>query len=145
MVDIVSPEERSRRMRAVRREHTTAELRVRSAAHRAGFRFRLHRKDLPGSPDLVLPRHRAVVFVHGCFWHRHEGCRKCSTPRTRQQFWLEKFKANVERDRRNEDALIKLGWRVITIWECETNQSDRVLAALEPLTHPQPVAPPRSP
>lgn len=99
---------------------TVPELAVRQAAHRLGFRFRLHRKDLPGTPDLIFPRYRLAVFVHGCFWHRHEGCSNCTDPKTRPEFWVSKFAANVARDRRSILALESLGWRVLVIWECET-------------------------
>lgn len=120
------PKTRSEIMRAVRRENTGPELVVRKAAHRLGLRFRLHRKDLPGTPDLVFPKHRTCVFVHGCFWHRHPGCKKASTPKTRRDYWLPKFDRNVERDREKEDALRRLGWRVVTIWECETRDPEEL-------------------
>lgn len=107
-------------MRAVKRSDTKPEVLVRKLLHRLGLRFRLHRKDLPGSPDIVLPKFNTVVFVHGCFWHRHPGCRYATTPKTRQDFWLPKFAANVERDSRKEAQLQELGWRVLTVWECET-------------------------
>lgn len=106
-------------MSRVRGKDTKPERIVRRVAHGLGFRFRLHRKDLPGSPDLVFPRHQAVIFVHGCFWHRHPGCRQASVPRTRARFWNDKFKQNVARDKRNEMALADLGWRVLVVWECE--------------------------
>jgi len=98
---------------------TKPELLVRRALHAKGYRFRLHRRDLPGSPDIVLPRHRTVVFVHGCFWHQHEGCSIGRLPRTRQEFWAEKFRKNKERDVRTKAALEGLGWQVLTVWECE--------------------------
>ena len=91
-----------------------------------GLRFRLHRKDLPGRPDLIFPRHRLAVFVHGCFWHRHEGCRYAYTPKSRVAFWTRKFAGNVARDRRNEDALRDLGWRVLIVWECEVRDAEAV-------------------
>lgn len=109
-------------MRAVPRKHSKPELLVRSALHRLGYRFSLHRNDLPGTPDIVLPKHRVVIFVHGCFWHRHPGCRLSSTPRTRAEFWQTKFDRNVERDAAAISALEALGWRVIVVWECETRQ-----------------------
>ncbi|MCY1393027.1 Very short patch repair protein [compost metagenome] len=109
-------------MRAVKRAHTGPEIVVRQALHALGLRFRLHRRDLPGSPDIVLPRFRTVVFVHGCFWHRHPGCRYASTPKSRQEYWLPKFKANVERDAKKEAQLRELGWRVLVIWECEARK-----------------------
>jgi len=113
---------RSDIMRAVKRAHTRPEIVVRRALHALGLRFRLHRRDLPGSPDIVLPRFRTVVFVHGCFWHRHLGCRYASVPKSRQEYWLPKFKANVERDAKKEAQLCELGWRVLVIWECETRK-----------------------
>jgi len=111
---------RSEIMRSVRGKNTTPELKVRSALHRAGYRFRLHRKNLPGRPDIVFPSRRAVVFVHGCFWHRHPGCRAASSPSTRSGFWQAKFDRNVERDRQNIEALDECGWSVHVVWECET-------------------------
>ena len=113
---------RSRNMAAIRGKDTAPELAVRRILHAMALRFRLHRKDLPGRPDIVLPKHRTVVFVHGCFWHRHEGCRYATTPKTRQEFWQTKFAANVERDSRNRTDLQQLGWRVIVVWECELLQ-----------------------
>lgn len=113
---------RSDIMRAVKRAHTGPEIVVRRTLHALGLRFRLHRRDLPGSPDIVLPRFRTVVFVHGCFWHRHLDCRYASVPKSRQEYWLPKFKANVERDAKKEAQLCELGWRVLVIWECETRK-----------------------
>ncbi|MEX5574207.1 DNA mismatch endonuclease Vsr [Pseudomonas lijiangensis] len=110
----------SDRMRLIKREHTQPELVVRRLLHRMGLRFRLHSKSLPGSPDVVLPKRRTVVFVHGCYWHRHPGCRYASMPKTRQDFWLPKFTSNVERDSRKAEQLRELGWRVVVVWECET-------------------------
>ena len=120
MTDIVDGKRRSAMMARIRGRDTAPELAVRRIAHRMGLRFRLHRKDLPGRPDLVFPKHRLAVFVHGCFWHRHEGCRHASTPKSRVVFWTEKFAMNVARDSRQEAALKDLGWRVLVIWECET-------------------------
>ncbi len=124
MTDIVDSKRRSELMARIRGRDTAPELAVRRIAHRMGLRFRLHCRDLPGRPDLVFPKHRVAVFVHGCFWHRHEGCRHASTPKSRIAFWTEKFAANVERDARKEVALKTLGWKVFVIWECETK--DRV-------------------
>ncbi len=116
-------------MSRIRGKDTKPELRVRSQLYRMGYRFRLHRKDLPGRPDIVLPKYDTVIFVHGCFWHRHKGCRFAYTPKTRVEFWQTKFDLNVRRDRRNEAALRKRGWRIIRIWECET-ESFEALARL---------------
>ena len=120
MIDIVSKEQRSRNMSRIRGRDTRPELVVRRIAHRMGFRFRLYRKDLPGTPDLIFPKHRLAVFVHGCYWHRHNGCRFAYSPKSRVEFWTKKFEQNVERDSRNQTALRDLGWRVLVIWECET-------------------------
>lgn len=106
-------------MSRIKGRNTGPELRLRSLLHRAGFRFRLHAKDLPGKPDIVLPKYRTAIFVHGCFWHRHEGCRNATTPSTRTEFWQDKFNGNVDRDRRNTAALETAGWTVITVWECD--------------------------
>ena len=119
MVDSLTSERRSWNMSRIRGRNTGPELRLRSLLHRAGFRFRLHAKQLPGSPDIVLPKYRTVVFVHGCFWHRHPGCRNATMPSTRREFWREKFDGNVSRDLRNQAALVAAGWTVLTIWECE--------------------------
>ena len=124
MVDRLTPERRSWLMSRVGGKNTTPELRVRRAAHAQGLRFRLHRKDLPGKPDLVFPKRRVALFVHGCFWHRHPGCRKASNPGTRVEYWNEKFKANTTRDRRVALELEALGWRVVAIWECETKEPE---------------------
>jgi DNA mismatch endonuclease (patch repair protein) len=120
VTDRISSQARSANMARIRGRDTGPELAVRRALHRLGFRFRLHRRDLPGSPDIVLPRHRAVVFVHGCFWHRHSGCRLTTTPGTRAEFWSTKFEANVARDARAIEALEKQGWQVHVVWECQT-------------------------
>ena len=133
MADIVDRKRRSELMAGIRSCNTAPELAVRRIAHRMGLRFRLHRTDLPGCPDLVFPKHRLVVFVHGCFWHRHEGCRHASTPKSRTTFWIPKLAANVARDRRQKAALQALGWRVLVIWSCETGDTmtvERRLAAL---------------
>lgn len=107
-------------MRSVPQKNTSIELVVRSLLHACGLRFRLHRRDLPGTPDITLPKYQTVIFVHGCFWHRHPGCRYASTPKTHQNYWLPKFAANIERDVRKEAQLRELGWRVLVVWECET-------------------------
>lgn len=111
---------RSQLMSRVKSRDTRPEMIVRRLVHSMGYRFRLHRRTLPGSPDLVLPRHRRVLFVHGCFWHRHLGCVRTTTPRTRTHFWETKFRENIARDLRNETALRESGWEVLVIWECET-------------------------
>ena len=117
-------------MSRVRGKDTSPEMRVRRAAHAFGLRFRLHRKNLPGRPDLVFPKYRVALFVHGCFWHRHPGCAKASTPKSRYDFWQNKFNGNVARDARVEAELEALGWRVATIWECETKRPELLDRAL---------------
>lgn len=119
MADTITRERRSWNMSRIKGRDTGPELRLRSLLHRAGFRFRLHAKELPGKPDIVLPKYRAAIFVHGCFWHRHEGCRNATMPSTRTEFWKSKFDSNVDRDERNRAALTAAGWTVFTVWECE--------------------------
>lgn len=121
---------RSALMSKVRRSNTTPEILVRRQLHRQGLRFRLHAKWLPGSPDIVMARWRTVIFVHGCFWHRHAGCRYASTPKTRVDFWNTKFARNVQRDAKVESDLRQLGWRVIVIWECETKSTEKLVQIL---------------
>lgn len=130
-MDIWTPEKRSEVMARIRSRDTKPELIVRSLLHRSGMRFSLRRKDLPGKPDIVLPRHGTVIFVHGCFWHRHRNCRLATMPKSRQSFWQAKFDSNVERDRRNQAKLLKSGWRVLVLWECEVMRDP--LAMLEQL------------
>jgi len=125
-VDPLTPEQRSKCMSRIRGRNTKPELVVRSLVHALGYRFRLHRRDLPGTPDLVLPRLRKIIFVHGCFWHQHAGCKLATLPKSRQEFWLPKLKANGNRDRRNERALRKLGWGVMTVWECQLRDAKRL-------------------
>lgn len=118
-------------MARVQGKNTKPELAVRKIAHSLGYRFRLHRKDLPGSPDIVFPASRAIIFVHGCFWHRHAGCRKATTPKTRAEFWGQKFRTNTLRDSRNIASLADLGWRVMVVWECELDDPNAVASRLE--------------
>ena len=120
-MDLVDAATRSRMMSGIRGKDTKPELIVRSFLHRAGLRFRLHAK-LPGKPDLVLPKYRSTVFVHGCFWHRHEGCRYATMPANNVAFWREKFVANVARDVKVRQKLEELGWRVLVIWSCEMDE-----------------------
>ena len=119
-MDTVDRKTRTRMMSGIRSTDTKPEMAVRRFLHGHGLRFRLHARDLPGSPDIVLPRHRAVVFVNGCYWHRHGGCRYSYSPKSNVGFWTAKFKANVERDSRNYSALKALGWHVLIIWGCES-------------------------
>ena len=119
MVDVLTKERRSWNMSRIRGKDTGPEKSLRSLLHGAGLRFRLHKKDLPGRPDLVLARYRTAIFVHGCYWHRHPGCRFATTPSSNRQFWLDKFAGTVTRDKRNREDLDNLGWKVLTVWECD--------------------------
>ena len=125
-MDTVDTKTRSRIMRSVRSKNTYPELAVRRAAHAMGYRFRLHRRDLPGQPDLVFPRHKSVIFINGCFWHAHKGCPKGTVPATNREFWMTKLERNSERDRKNQEALADIGWRVLVIWECETRDPRKI-------------------
>jgi DNA mismatch endonuclease, patch repair protein len=125
MVDTLSKVERSERMSRIRGKDTKPELALRSAMHRLGFRFRLHGQKLPGRPDLVFPKYRAAVFVHGCFWHRHEGCKIATTPKSNTAYWQAKFNRNVERDARAARDLEAQGWRVFTVWECQVASGEK--------------------
>ncbi|MCO5365379.1 very short patch repair endonuclease [Pseudomonas alliivorans] len=117
-MDVVSKEVRSRMMAGIRGSNTIPEMKVRKLLHSHGFRYRLHSRKLPGRPDVVLPRYRLCIFIHGCFWHRHPGCRYSTNPKSREDFWRKKFEQNVERDIRNRNELLKQGWRVFELWEC---------------------------
>lgn len=131
MVDFLSPSQRSERMSRIRSANTAPEVALRSALHALGFRFRLHGKGLSGKPDIVLPRHRTVIFVHGCFWHRHTGCKIATTPKSNTAFWLEKFEKNVARDIRSRGLLEAQGWKVLVVWECDLgSESKATIAAL---------------
>lgn len=126
-MDVVDKATRSRMMAGIKGRDTQPELKLRKALHARGLRYRVHVKDLPGRPDIALNKFGAVVFVHGCFWHRHLECRFCAAPTSRPDFWQAKFRANVERDRSVRQALTTGGWRVATIWECALRGRDRVL------------------
>lgn len=130
-MDRLTPSRRSWLMSRVRSKDTTPELAVRRLLHSLGYRFRLHRRDLPGVPDIVLPAIRTVIFVHGCFWHRHPKCRKASNPSTRVEFWKEKFNRNVLRDKECRALLRRANWSVLVVWECQTKEKERLCAKLE--------------
>ena len=121
-MDRLNPAQRSYAMSRVRSKDTSPEMIVRRLTHSMGYRFRLHCKDLPGSPDLVFPSRRKIIFVHGCFWHRHDCVRGQQVPKSRTEFWLEKLESNRYRDKRNKKALLEMGWNVLTLWECEIKQ-----------------------
>ncbi|WP_428560433.1 MAG: very short patch repair endonuclease [Solidesulfovibrio sp. DCME] len=123
-MDHLSKEKRRALMSSIRGRNTKPEKLVRSLLHQMGIRFRLHRKDLPGTPDIVLPKYQTVIFVHGCFWHRHTGCSQCRFPKTNTAFWEKKLNQNVLRDTEAATALEQMGWRVLIIWECETKNLD---------------------
>ncbi len=129
-MDRLTKQHRSWNMSRIRGAHTKPEIRVRSMLHRMGYRFRLHRKDLPGKPDIVLPKYQTVIFVHGCFWHRHPGCRFAYTPKSRVEFWSKKFARNVERHKEVEAELSEQDWRVVLVWECETKNEETLYEVL---------------
>ena len=128
MTDTLNPTERSERMSRVRHKDTGPELKVRRLVHRLGYRYRLHGQRLPGKPDLVFRSRKAVIFVHGCFWHRHPdpNCKLARLPRSKGDFWGPKLASNAARDARNRDALLSAGWRVLELWECQLSDSDQV-------------------
>ncbi|MDF1815967.1 MAG: very short patch repair endonuclease [Verrucomicrobiales bacterium] len=129
MADHLTPERRSWNMSRIPNKNTKPELIVRSILHQMGYRFTVNgpkNKKLPGKPDIVLPKYKTVIFVHGCFWHRHKNCKETTTPKTRTEWWLEKFEGNVQRDRKNQALLRKQGWKVCVIWECQTKKDHLV-------------------
>jgi len=129
MVDHVDSRKRSDIMRAVQTKNGRYELLVRSALHRMGYRFRIHGRDLPGTPDIVLPKWKTVIFVHGCYWHRH-GCSKTTMPKTNETFWLRKFEANVSRDLFTSDQLRRMGWQIVVVWQCELGSIEKATEVL---------------
>lgn len=135
MTDIVDHQTRSRMMAGIKGKNTRPELALRRALHSRGFRYRLHSTKIPGRPDLIFAKHRAVVFVHGCFWHRHEGCFYATTPATRAEFWQAKFEANIARDSAVRATLIESGWRVAIIWECALRKPEQVTVAGDSLSN----------
>lgn len=131
MTDTLTSAQRSALMAKVKGTNTDPEMRVRKALHRRGYRYRLHAKNLPGRPDISFSGRKVAVFVHGCFWHRHPGCKKTTTPKTRTRFWKRKFSENVKRDQRNLNALGKLGWRTMVVWECEAENLESLMPSIE--------------
>jgi DNA mismatch endonuclease, patch repair protein len=134
MTDIVDQATRSRMMAAIGGRNTKPEIALRRALHARGFRFRLHSKQVFGRPDIVLTKHKAAIFVHGCFWHRHEGCRYTTIPESRREFWMAKFYANVARDAVVRATLLERGWRVATVWECALRKPDQIVVTSERLS-----------
>ena len=123
MTDRITPEHRSWNMSRIKGKDTKIEVKVRSWLFSKGFRFRKNDRRYPGTPDIVLPKYKTDIFINGCFWHRHEGCRYATTPKTRTEFWMNKFEKNVENDRKHKEELETMGWRVITLWECELKKN----------------------
>lgn len=129
-MDVFTREKRSQIMSRVSGRNTKPEIVVRSLLHKLGYRFRLHRKDLPGKPDITLPKHKKIIFVHGCFWHGHMGCSRSERPSTNNEFWREKLDKNIKRDKETVDALKKLGWDVLIIWTCEVKCKNELKSKL---------------
>jgi len=130
-MDTVSKEVRSRNMSAIRSKNTKPESVVRSLLFALGYRYRLHRKDLPGKPDIILKKYNTVIFVHGCFWHQHKKCKRANIPKSNKKYWIPKLERNVKRDRSHNTKLKKQGWKVLVIWECEIKDSERMIARLK--------------
>lgn len=137
MTDIVSKKKRSTMMSGISSKDTKPEMIVRKSLHQAGYRFRLHQRNLPGKPDLVMPKYRLSIFIHGCFWHRHRGCRYAYQPKTRKEFWQNKFKQNIIRDEKNISKLLCGGWRVVVVWECfiREKKHHEIIEALQHAIH----------
>lgn len=135
MTDVFSKEKRSWIMSRVKGRDTKPEMLVRSFVHRMGFRFRVHRRDLPGNPDIVLPRHRKVIFVNGCFWHGHKRCPRSKRPATNKSVWNKKLDANIERDKHCRKELRRMGWKLLVVWQCETHNHEKLLGKLERFLH----------
>jgi DNA mismatch endonuclease (patch repair protein) len=133
MTDTLSPEQRSQLMAKIHGKDTAIEKKVRSHLHKKGYRFRKHVATLPGSPDIVLPKYKAAIFIHGCFWHGHYGCRKSRLPTARYSFWEEKRRANLERDVRKITELINLGWRIAVVWQCALEQTETLNSTIDTL------------
>jgi DNA mismatch endonuclease (patch repair protein) len=130
-MDRISEQHRSWNMSRIKSKNTRPELVVRTLLHALGYRFRLHSDKLPGRPDIVLPKYNTVIFVHGCFWHRHKGCKYAYEPKTRKEYWAEKFEKNIYRDKLNHQKLVEMGWKVITIWECETYNMNSIRTMID--------------
>ena len=131
MTDHLTPEKRSWNMAQIKDRDTKPEMIVRSMLHRMGYRFRIHRKNMPGKPDIVLPKYKTVLFVHGCFWHRHRDCKFATTPKSNESFWKEKFDRNVANDRKHQQSLKQMGWQVIVVWECELTDMEQLIKKIE--------------
>jgi len=136
-MDNMTPEQRKRCMSNIQSRNTSPEKAVRTFLHKKGFRFRLHKKELPGKPDIVLPKYRTAIFINGCFWHRHPGCPKASTPKSNTAYWDQKFKRNIERDRSVQEMLKEEGWHVIVLWECRISDEEKLARDLGSLLEKQ--------
>jgi len=134
MADVFDIDKRSQIMRAIRSKNTSPEIKIRKALHALGYRFRIHDKKLPGCPDLVFPKHKTVIQVRGCFWHQHEGCKKCRIPKSNQDYWKAKLEKNKIRDSENDRKLKDGGWSVLTVWECEINSLDKLNVTIKKLS-----------
>jgi DNA mismatch endonuclease (patch repair protein) len=130
-MDVLTPEQRKRCMSRIRSKDTRPEVAVRRLVHGLGYRFRLHRADLPGKPDLVFPSRRKVIFVHGCFWHRHQECKLASQPKSRYEYWQSKFERTIERDQSNQERLQEKGWDYLIIWECQSKKLTEITDIIE--------------
>lgn len=130
MADTLTPQERSERMRRIRGKDTRPEMAIRKLLFAAGYRYRVQYRGLPGRPDIVFPGRKAAIFVHGCFWHQHPGCKVAHIPKSREDYWVSKFNKNIERDKRNTAAIEEKGWRILIIWECEAKQIDALATTL---------------
>jgi len=137
MADVFTPEKRSWLMSRVKGRDTGPEILVRSFVHRMGFRFRVHQRDLPGHPDIVLPRHRKVIFVHGCFWHGHKRCQRSKRPTTNMSFWNMKLDGNIERDKLFRRKLRSMGWKVLVVWQCDIRSAEKLFGKLERFLYDQ--------
>jgi DNA mismatch endonuclease (patch repair protein) len=137
MTDHLTKAKRSWNMSHIRSKNTKPEIIVRSLLHRMGYRFRIHQKNLPGKPDIVLAKYKTIIFIHGCFWHRHKGCKRCTTPSTNQKYWLPKLGRNIVKDKLNKKLLKKNGWLPIIVWECEIKKLDRLAGKINKLLKKQ--------
>lgn len=131
MSDHLSKEQRSWNMSRIRSTNTKPERIVRSLLHQMGYRFRIYKKDLPGKPDIVLSKYKTVIFIHGCFWHRHKRCKRCTTPSTNQEYWIPKLEHNAIKDKINQKLLKKEGWKTIVVWECEVKKTNKLMKKLD--------------
>ncbi len=130
MTDRLTPSRRSWNMSRIPSKNTKTELVVRSLVHSIGYRYRLHRKDLPGKPDMVFSKYRTVIFIHGCFWHRHKGCKITTTPKTNTEFWKKKFNRNIALDAEHQQKLLEAGWKVTVVWQCELKDLNKLAARI---------------